>query len=105
MYFIAVAPNFYGFLNKMGVQAPLSIQRYYYVAYPTGLLIAFSCYCVICCFLPPEGMERSKGWKEPEDYIDEFDRAGEGLRSIESIEVAEHGRAVETTEKVEKPWA
>ncbi|GES65015.1 NCS1 nucleoside transporter [Aspergillus terreus] len=105
VYLIAVAPNFYGFLNKMGVQAPLSIQRYYYVAYPTGLLIAFSCYSAICYFLPPEGMERSNGWKEPEDYIDEFDRAGEGLRGIEGIEVGEHGHVVETTEKVEKPWA
>lgn len=72
-YLIAVAPNFYGFLNQMGVKAPLGIQRFYYIAYPTGLCIAFGVYYVSCLASSPAGMEKSAGWKEPKDYVDETD--------------------------------
>ncbi|KAJ6096195.1 hypothetical protein N7486_006941 [Penicillium sp. IBT 16267x] len=71
-YLIAVAPNFYGFLNQMGVKAPLGIQRFYYIAYPTGLLVAFGAYYFSCLVSAPEGMEKS-GWKEPKDYFEEDD--------------------------------
>ncbi|PYI03961.1 hypothetical protein BO78DRAFT_373972 [Aspergillus sclerotiicarbonarius CBS 121057] len=72
-YLVAVAPNFYGFLNQMGVKAPLGIKRFYFVAYPVGLLIAFGVYYLGCFIWPPAGMEKTREWKEPKDYWDEFD--------------------------------
>ncbi|PYH47106.1 uncharacterized protein BP01DRAFT_372459 [Aspergillus saccharolyticus JOP 1030-1] len=77
-YVIAIAPNFYGFLSQMGVSAPLGIQRFYFVAYPVGLLIAFAVFAGMCWIWWPRGAERvglGAGWKEPEDYWDEFDEA------------------------------
>lgn len=112
VYIIAVAPNFYGFLNQMGVKAPVSIQRYYYVAYPTGLIIAFLCYTAICYVLPVEGMEKSRGWKEPKDYVDVFDPARDQIPRIEG-EVVEGNDSdgldgmerVAAGEKTKKDWA
>ncbi|KAJ5141302.1 hypothetical protein N7526_002297 [Penicillium atrosanguineum] len=72
-YLIAVGPNFYGFLNQMGVKAPLGIQRFYYIAYPTGLCVAFGVYYMSCLASSPAGMEKYAGWKEPKDYVDEND--------------------------------
>ncbi|KAJ6011127.1 hypothetical protein N7451_002539 [Penicillium sp. IBT 35674x] len=84
-YIIAVAPNFYGFLNQMGVKAPLGIQRFYYIAYPTGLLVAFGVYYFGCLVSAPEGMERS-GWKEPKDYYEEDDPMRRESLMIEGVE-------------------
>ncbi|KAJ5644944.1 hypothetical protein N7507_010955 [Penicillium longicatenatum] len=96
-YIIAVAPNFYGFLNQMGVKAPLGIQRFYYIAYPTGLLVAFGVYYFSCLVSAPEGMEKS-GWKEPKDYFEEGDpMRGESL-VIEGVE-AEKGAQVTAASK------
>lgn len=82
-YIIAVAPNFYGFLSQMGVRAPLEIQRFYYVAYPTGLLVAFVVYYVGCLVFSPKGMVKGKGWKEPKDYVDEDDASGDVIDGVE----------------------
>jgi NCS1 family nucleobase:cation symporter-1 len=87
-YIIAVAPNFYGFLNQMGVKAPLGIERFYYVAYPTGLIVAFGVYYLLALVNPPLGMEKGTGWKEPKDYVDEFDSARYG-EPIDAMEVEE----------------
>lgn len=57
----------------MGVKAPLGIQRFYFVAYPAGLLIAFGVYYLGCMVWPPAETENTSGWKEPKDYWDEFD--------------------------------
>ncbi|KAL4930291.1 permease for cytosine/purines, uracil, thiamine, allantoin-domain-containing protein [Aspergillus undulatus] len=43
-YIAAIVPNFYGFLNSMGVDASIGVQRFYYVAYMVGLLVAFGLY-------------------------------------------------------------
>lgn len=86
-YLIAVAPNFYGFLNQIGVKAPMSIQKFYYVAYPTGLLIAFGCYYFFNLFFQPSGMDKTGGWKEPKDYV-EFETTGQDIE-IEGIPVTE----------------
>ncbi|KAH8698810.1 permease for cytosine/purines, uracil, thiamine, allantoin-domain-containing protein [Talaromyces proteolyticus] len=71
-YLVPVAIHFYGFLNQLGVSAPMGIQRFYYVAYPTGLLIAFGLYYLFCIWFPFSGMvDKALGWKEPQDYSDE----------------------------------
>ncbi|KAB8235595.1 permease for cytosine/purines, uracil, thiamine, allantoin-domain-containing protein [Aspergillus alliaceus] len=75
VYIISVAPSFYGFLNQLGVKAPLSIQRFYYISYPTGLLIAFLGYYVLCVCFPVMGMVRTWGWLEPKEYVDVHDAA------------------------------
>lgn len=86
-YLISIAPSFYGFLNQLGVKAPLSIQRFYYVAYPTSLLIAFGVYCGSSLVFPVKGMTTERGWKEPEDYVGERD---EGQITIEGVAVDVH---------------
>lgn len=78
-----MAPNFYGFLSQMGVKAPLGVQRFYYVAYPTGLLVAFGFYYVGSLVFSPKGMVKGKGWKEPKDYVDEDDVFGDAIDGVE----------------------
>lgn len=67
----------------MGVRAPLGIQRFYYVAYPTGLLAAFVVYYSGCLVFSPKGMVKGKGWKEPKDYVDEDDASGDVIDGVE----------------------
>lgn len=88
-YLVAVAPNFYGFLHEMGVKAPLGIQRFYFVAYPVGLLIAFGVYYFACLAWPPAKMEKTSGWKEPKEYWDEFDPDRmDGVEAVTVLPVA-----------------
>lgn len=75
VYLVSIATSFYGFLSQLGVKAPLSIQRFYYVSYPTGLLIAFLGYHLSCLCFPIVGMVRTRGWYEPREYIDVHDSA------------------------------
>ncbi|OJJ98438.1 hypothetical protein ASPACDRAFT_122243 [Aspergillus aculeatus ATCC 16872] len=91
-YIIAVAPNFYGFLSQMGVRAPLGIERFYFVAYPVGLLVAFAVFAGLCAVWGPRGVDRGlKGWLEPRDYWDEFDEmavqegVGVGVGDVEVV--------------------
>ena len=58
-----------------GVSAPLGITRFYYFAYPVGLLLAFFSYWAINHFHPPPVHFSLKEWKEPKDYIREEERA------------------------------
>ncbi|GKZ31054.1 hypothetical protein AbraIFM66950_011020 [Aspergillus brasiliensis] len=94
-YIVAVAPNFYGFLNEMGVKAPLGIQRFYFVAYPVGLLIAIGMYYLGCLVWPPAETERTRKWKEPKEYWDEFDPDRvDGVEAVTVLPVVikgEHG--------------
>ncbi|KAM0420176.1 hypothetical protein ACHAPD_003745 [Fusarium lateritium] len=73
VYLIAIAPNFYGFLSQMGVQAPLGIQRFYYVAYPVGLFIAFGGYWLVNVIFPHESTSKVSGWQEPKDFVEDHD--------------------------------
>ncbi|KAB8277503.1 permease for cytosine/purines, uracil, thiamine, allantoin-domain-containing protein [Aspergillus minisclerotigenes] len=75
VYLVSIAPSFYGFLSQLSVKAPLSIQRFYYVSYPTELLIAFLGYYLSCLCFPIVGMVRTRGWYEPREYIDVHDSA------------------------------
>lgn len=76
VYLIAIAPNFYGFLNQMGVEAPIGIQRFYYVAYPTGLIIALLSFYLVNRVFPERGARQVSGWSEPKDYVDAHDATG-----------------------------
>ncbi|RGP78377.1 hypothetical protein FLONG3_3513 [Fusarium longipes] len=73
VYLIAIAPNFYGFLSQMGVVAPLGIQRFYYVAYPVGLFIAFGGYWLVNVVFPSDGSPKLSGWQEPQDFVEDHD--------------------------------
>ncbi|KAF4337595.1 uracil permease [Fusarium beomiforme] len=73
VYLIAIAPNFYGFLSQMGVHAPLGIQRFYYVAYPVGLFLAFGSYWLINTLFPAKSMPKLSGWHEPKDFVEAHD--------------------------------
>ncbi|KAK9342067.1 permease for cytosine/purines, uracil, thiamine, allantoin-domain-containing protein [Lipomyces starkeyi] len=67
-YIIGVIPNFYGFLNNMGVGAPISVTRFYYFAYWVGLIVSAGVYWLLCK-LSPVPVSYNSGWKEPKDYI------------------------------------
>lgn len=98
-YVIAIAPNFYGFLHQMGVKAPLGIQRFYYIAYPTGLIIAFVVYYVSCLASPPADMKEASGWMEPKDFVEDNDASGSDGYTINAVEpdFAEKGNVAVTT--------
>lgn len=67
-YVIGVAPNFYGFLNNMGVHAPIGITRFYYFAYWVGIFVSGLVYYIACKIKPPAVMYTS-GWHEHKNYI------------------------------------
>ncbi|KAF5672622.1 uracil permease [Fusarium circinatum] len=73
VYLIAIAPNFYGFLYQMGVSAPLGIQRFYYVAYPVGLFLAFGSFWLVNTIFPSKNIPKISGWKEPKDFVESHD--------------------------------
>jgi NCS1 family nucleobase:cation symporter-1 len=73
----------------MGVKAPVGIQRFYYVAYPTGLLVAFCVYYAGSLLFAPKGMVKGPGWKEPKDYVDENDPTGDERYAIDGVEVGD----------------
>ncbi|KAK6212464.1 hypothetical protein LQW54_005238 [Pestalotiopsis sp. IQ-011] len=86
VYLIAIAPNFYGFLNQMGVEAPVGVQRFYYVAYPTGLILALLSFYLVNRVFPERGARQVSGWSEPKDYVDVHDVAvAEGV-VVEAVE-------------------
>jgi nucleobase:cation symporter-1, NCS1 family len=65
-YAVGIAPNFYGFLGVFGVNVTTGVTRFYYFAYPVGLVVSFFVYCGLCYLDSPKCM-RTRGWKEPED--------------------------------------
>ncbi|KAH7027212.1 uridine permease [Microdochium trichocladiopsis] len=66
-YIVGIAPNFYGFLNNMGVAAPVSISRFYYFAYWVGLFLSGGVFWALCQFFPVPIQEER--WCEPKDYV------------------------------------
>ncbi|KAJ9148927.1 NCS1 nucleoside transporter [Pleurostoma richardsiae] len=66
-YILGIVPNFYGFLNNMGVSAPINVTRFYYFAYWVGLAVSGLSFWISCKIWPPPIMET--GWKEPRDYV------------------------------------
>ncbi|KAI9641194.1 hypothetical protein NHQ30_009994 [Ciborinia camelliae] len=88
-YVIGIVPNFYGFLNNMGVRAPLGVTRAYYFAYPIGLLVSFLVYWALCWAWPVQVQYRLGEWMEVQDYVREEERGereGSGWGSVVSVE-------------------
>jgi NCS1 family nucleobase:cation symporter-1 len=79
VYFIAIAPNFYGFLNKLGIEAGMGVIEAYYFAYPVGILLAFGGFFLINRLFPVDESTRATGWREPRDHADAFDSSAEIL--------------------------
>ncbi|CAI6336789.1 unnamed protein product [Periconia digitata] len=95
VYILAVAPNFYGFLSQMGVVAPLGIQRFYYLAYPTGLFIAFGGFYLVNVVFPSRAMVKASGWMEPRDHSGDYDES----MVVESVEPAANEADLEVANK------
>jgi NCS1 family nucleobase:cation symporter-1 len=68
-YIVGIIPNFYGFLNNMGVKAPLGVTKAYYFAYPIGLFVSFFTYWLACYISPPALHFPLSEWREPKDYV------------------------------------
>lgn len=68
-YIVGIIPNFYGFLNNMGVAAPIGVTRFYYFAYPVGIFVSFGTYWLCCKISPPPIMFPLSEWHEPKNYI------------------------------------
>jgi NCS1 family nucleobase:cation symporter-1 len=68
-YLIGIAPNFYGFLNNMGVVAPVGVTKAYYFAYEIGLFISFCTYWAANYLSPPALSFPLSEWREPRDYV------------------------------------
>ncbi|KAJ1327368.1 nucleobase:cation symporter-1 NCS1 family [Microdochium nivale] len=84
-YIVGIAPNFYGFLNNMGVPAPQGITRFYYFAYWVGLFLSGGVFWVLCKVYPPPVMEEK--WREPVDYVREEEREENRVSSSEGVVV------------------
>src|SRR5271156_857216 len=60
-YIIGIIPNFYSFLNNMGVSAPIGVTRFSYFAYWVGLFVSGAVFWVSCKISPPDTMYYSSG--------------------------------------------
>lgn len=74
-YIVGIVPNFYGFLNNMGVSAPTGVTKAYYFAYEIGLILSFGVYWACCYFHPPALVMPLREWHEPKDYVRPEERA------------------------------
>lgn len=83
----------------MGVKAPLGIQRFYFIAYPTGLIVAFVVYYLSCLAFAPADMKDASGWMEPKDFVEDNDASGSDGYTINAVEpgYAEKGAVAVTT--------
>lgn len=90
-YVIGIAPNFYGFLNNMGVSAPLGVTRAYYVAYEIGVCLSFFVYWGLNYCFPPALKFPLSEWHEPGDYVRPEDRdhviEGRAVESLEEVDI------------------
>jgi len=68
-YVVGIIPNFYGFLNNMGVSAPAGVTKAYYFAYPIGLFVSAGVYWLACMWSPPALTVPMSEWREPKDYV------------------------------------
>jgi NCS1 family nucleobase:cation symporter-1 len=74
-YIVGIIPNFYGFLNNMGVSAPMGVTKAYYFAYEIGLILSSGVYWACCYFSPPALIMPLGEWHEPKDYVRPEERA------------------------------
>ncbi|PQE21565.1 NCS1 nucleoside transporter protein [Rutstroemia sp. NJR-2017a WRK4] len=73
-YTIGIVPNFWGFLNNLGVQAPIAIERLYYFAYVIGIVISGGVYWTLCWYWPVSVQFSLATWMETSDYVREDER-------------------------------
>ncbi|KAL5341975.1 permease for cytosine/purines, uracil, thiamine, allantoin-domain-containing protein [Aspergillus crustosus] len=100
-YAVAIAPNFYGFLNQLGVGAGIGVQRFYYVAYPVGVVVSLAFYfaSVRVWRGGRGGKVGGEGWQEPKEYLDEFDSARyDGAGEVEVRVGVEAGAGAEVVQ-------
>ncbi|KAL2817910.1 NCS1 nucleoside transporter [Aspergillus cavernicola] len=96
-YVLAIVPNFYGFLNQMGVGAGIGVLRFYFVAYPVGISVAFLVYYGFARVWRVRGVVGGRGWREPKEYLDEFDNArygGDNNGDVEGVQVDVVGKGI-----------
>ncbi|KAL3422402.1 permease C29B12.14c [Phlyctema vagabunda] len=98
-YIIGIIPNFYGFLNNMGVSAPLGITKAYYFAYPIGLFVSFFTYWLANIYSPPAVHFTLSEWLEPKDYVRPEERGEllEGRLADPEVEVVGEKRVEKVT--------
>jgi NCS1 family nucleobase:cation symporter-1 len=87
VYFIAVAPNFYGFLNKLGISAGMGVVKAYFFAYPIGIILAFGGFFLINRIFLVDESTRATGWREPKDHADTFDSSA-GILEGQPVEMS-----------------
>ncbi|KAK2001067.1 NCS1 nucleoside transporter [Colletotrichum falcatum] len=87
-YVVGIIPNFYGFLNNMGVSAPVGVTRFYFFAYWVGLFLSGATFYLTCRIWPPPIMEGK--WIEPKDYVRPEELEADG-RVIEAINLPHEG--------------
>lgn len=92
-YIVGIIPNFYGFLNNMGVSAPIGVTRFYYFAYPVGLALSAAVFYAMNVFWPPQICNIGEKWLEPANYVRPEEDL-EGMRSGDSVEVVHDAKRV-----------
>ncbi|KAH8891935.1 NCS1 nucleoside transporter [Thozetella sp. PMI_491] len=68
-YIITVGVNFAGFLGNMGIKVPIGITRFYYFAYPVGIVLSFGIFWVCNLVWKPDIMFPLDEWREPKNYF------------------------------------
>jgi nucleobase:cation symporter-1, NCS1 family len=94
-YILGIAPNFYGFLNNMGVAAPLGLTHAYYVAYEIGLIVSFGVFWVANTWSKPAIIIPLSQWHEPKDSYVRPEEIGEVTMGEDPDPDPEEGRSVE----------
>ncbi|KAM0271897.1 hypothetical protein ACHAQH_008921 [Verticillium albo-atrum] len=90
-YIIGIIPNLYGFLNNMGVSAPTSVTRFYYLTLRIG-----SSFWASCKTWPPVILKTD--WQEPKDYVRPEEDGDGGV--IEALDSARPSPDIEGSKKL-----
>lgn len=69
-YVLGIIPNFYGFLGNIGVSITDAGAKFYYFAFPVGVIVSFLSYWLLCSLSPPKiSFPLKAKWQEPADYV------------------------------------
>jgi NCS1 family nucleobase:cation symporter-1 len=85
----------------MGVAAPIGVTRFYYFAYPVGILVAFGTFWLLNKIHPPKIMFPLKEWHEPKNYVRPEEDGSGGIQTLEGhdMERASQSSSAEVGEK------
>ncbi|KAI0021566.1 NCS1 nucleoside transporter [Xylariomycetidae sp. FL0641] len=69
-YLCGIIPTLDGFAGAVGRKIPVPAQRFYYFAFPIGLVISMGVYIGLCWYWPVSYQHpmTEKGWNEPKEY-------------------------------------